>query len=233
MGSQESPCFFMPSAYLIKTAGWQIGYKGHEIRRHVIEQPECETKCISSCFGGVKQSKVLMVVSAMGRYPDPYATDTLLTMGSPLLSKEEKARLVSMGEQLSALTAASELLDAGISAYALPFHKSGIVTDYNYDYANVLSLSGRCIRHAFLHHDVVVAGGFIAQAVNGDVTTLGRGGSDFSAVLFADMLGVNAVDIFTDVDGVYNIDPKLSSFAVRYERLSYDEMLNMKVKVLP
>lgn len=181
---------------------------------------------------GLKQSKVLMVVSAMGRYPDPYATDTLLTMGSPLLSKEEKARLVSMGEQLSALTAASELLDAGISAYALPFHKSGIVTDYNYDYANVLSLSGRCIRHAFLHHDVVVAGGFIAQAVNGDVTTLGRGGSDFSAVLFADMLGVNAVDIFTDVDGVYNIDPKLSSFAVRYERLSYDEMLNMKVKVL-
>ena len=78
----------------------------------------------------VKHAKVLVVVSAMGRYPDPYATDTLLSMGSPLLTKEEKARLVSMGEQLSALIVASELLDIGISAYALPFHKNGILSDH-------------------------------------------------------------------------------------------------------
>ena len=180
----------------------------------------------------VKHAKVLVVVSAMGRYPDPYATDTLLSMGSPLLTKEEKARLVSMGEQLSALIVASELLDIGISAYALPFHKNGILSDHQYEYANVLALSARCVQQALSQHQVVVARGFIAQAPCGDVTTLGRGGSDFSAVLFAHMLGLDEVDIYTDVDGVYDIDPKVSSFAIRYERLSYDEMLNMKVRVL-
>ena len=163
----------------------------------------------------VKHAKVLVVVSAMGRYPDPYATDTLLSMGSPLLSKEEKARLVSMGEQLSAL-----------------IDKNGILSDHQYEYANVLALSARCVQQALSQHQVVVASGFIAQAPCGDVTTLGRGGSDFSAVLFAHMLGLDEVDIYTDVDGVYDIDPKVSSFAIRYERLSYDEMLNMKVRVL-
>lgn len=180
----------------------------------------------------IKKAKVLVVVSAMGRYPDPYATDTLLSMGSPLLTKEEKARLVSMGEQLSALTVTSELLDIGISAYALPFHKNGILSDYQYEYANVLALSPNGVKQALAQHQVVVASGFIAQAPCGDVTTLGRGGSDFSAVLFAHMLGLDEVDIYTDVDGVYNVDPKLSSLAIRYERLSYDEMLNMKVRVL-
>ena len=181
---------------------------------------------------GLKKAKVLVVVSAMGRYPAPYATDTLLSMGSDKCSKEEKARLVSMGEQLSALIVAGELLDQGVSAYALPYNKNGILTDCNYEYAKVLSLSPRCIKQAFVQHDVVVASGFIAQAPCGDVTTLGRGGSDFSAVLFADMLGLKEVEIYTDVDGVYDIDPKLSPRAVRYERLTYDAMLNMKVRVL-
>ncbi|WP_075876956.1 aspartate kinase [Merdibacter massiliensis] len=180
----------------------------------------------------LKQAKVLVVVSAMGRYPSPYATDTLLSMGSSRLTKEEKARLVSMGEQLSALIVCSELLNMGIAAYALPFHKNGILTDYHYEYANVLSLSPRCIKQTLAHHDVAVASGFIAQAPCGDVTTLGRGGSDFSAVLFADMLGTKQVDIYTDVDGVYDIDPKLSPLAKRYDHLTYDEMLNMKVRVL-
>lgn len=180
----------------------------------------------------LKQAKIVVVVSAMGRFPSPYATDTLLSMGSSLLTKEEKARLVSMGEQLSALIIASELLERGISAYALPFYKNGILTDCNYEYATVLSLSSRWIKQEFLHHDVIVVSGFIAQAPCGDVTTLGRGGSDFSAVLFADMLGLPQVDIYTDVDGVYDIDPKRSPLATRYERLTYDEMLNMKVRVL-
>lgn len=181
---------------------------------------------------GLKQAKVLVVVSAMGRYPAPYATDTLLSMGSARCTKEEKARLVSIGEQLSALIVASELLDQGISAYALPLNKNGILTDCNYEYAKVLSLSPRCIKQALAQYDVVVASGFIAQAPCGDVTTLGRGGSDFSAVLFADMLGLKDVEIYTDVDGVYDIDPKLSPKAVRYEHLTYDAMLNMKVRVL-
>lgn len=180
----------------------------------------------------LKQYRVLVVVSAMGRYPDPYATDTLLGLGSPLLSREEKARLVSMGEQLSALTVSSELLDIGVKAYALPFHKNGILTDCSYEYADVLSLSARYLRPALSRYEAVITGGFIGQSICGDVTTLGRGGSDFSAVLFAEMLELEEVDIYTDVDGVYNIDPKQSPHAFRYEKLSYDEMLNLNVRVL-
>lgn len=179
-----------------------------------------------------KKSKIIVVVSAMGRYPDAYATDTLLSLGSNCLSKEEKARLVSMGEQLSTLKVCSELLEMGMQAYAMPFLNCGIITDDNYDYAKVVKLDDRDIKVKLNAYDVIVVGGFIGITPSGKVTTLGRGGSDYSAVLFADMLNLKAVDIFTDVDGVYDTDPKLSEFAIKYDRLSYDEMLNMKSRVL-
>lgn len=180
----------------------------------------------------VRTNKVVLVVSAMGRYPDAYATDTLLSLGSEQLSREEKARLVSMGEQLSALKVCSELLDMGIQAFALPFFDCGILTDENYDYARVLKLDNTRIRRKLNSCDVIVVGGFIGIAPNGNVTTLGRGGSDYSAVLFADMLDLREVDIYTDVDGVYDKDPKLNEFAIKYDKLTYDEMLNMKSRVL-
>ncbi len=176
--------------------------------------------------------KVIVVVSAMGRYPDPYATDTLLSMGSNHLSKEERARLVSIGEQLSAIHICAELLDMGIRAFSLDFCDGGIHTDDNYDYAKVIKLDNKEIKMKLREYDVIVVGGFIATSFAHKVTTLGRGGSDYSAVLFAHMLGLDEVDIYTDVDGVYDRDPKLSECAIRYDRLSYDEMLNMKSRVL-
>lgn len=179
-----------------------------------------------------KTNKIVIVVSAMGRYPDAYATDTLLSIGSEYLSKEEKARLVSMGEQISTLKICSELLEMGIKAYALPFLNCGILTDENYDYAKVLKLDNKEIRTRLQHYDVIIVGGFIGIAPNGKVTTLGRGGSDYSAVLFADMLDLKEVEIYTDVDGVYDKDPKLNEYAIKYDKLTYDEMLNMKSRVL-
>ena len=179
-----------------------------------------------------KSSKVVLVVSAMGRYPDAYATDTLLAIGNDYLSKEESARLVSMGEQLSSLKVCAELSEMGIQAYSMAFQDAGILTDETYEYAKVLRLDSRKIKEQLKTYDVIVVGGFIGIAQEGKVTTLGRGGSDYSAVLFADMLGLQQVDIFTDVDGVYTLDPKLNSYATKYERLSYDEMLNMKSRVL-
>lgn len=176
--------------------------------------------------------KVVVVVSAMGRYPDTYATDTLLSLGSPRLSKEEKARLVSMGEQLSALKVCSELLEMGICACALSFFQAGIFTDDNYEYASVLKMDSRGIKKKLQHYDVVVVGGFVAVSTHGRITTLGRGGSDYSAALFADMLGLKEVEIYTDVDGVYDRDPRLDNMAVKYDVLTYDEMLNMKSRVL-
>lgn len=177
-------------------------------------------------------SKVVVVVSAMGRYPDAYATDTLLSMGSEFLSKEERAKLVSIGEQLSAIKICSELLELGVRAFSLNFIDSGIRTDNNYEYAKVIKLDNKEIKMKLNEYDVIVVGGFIGTSYEHKVTTLGRGGSDYSAVLFAHMLNLKEVDIYTDVDGVYDRDPKLNEYAVRYDRLTYDEMLNMKSRVL-
>ena len=179
-----------------------------------------------------KYGKVVMVVSAMGRYPDAYATDTLLSMACDSLSKEEKARLVSIGEQVASLKVCSELLEMGICAYAMSFMETGILTDELYEYANVLELHKESIIKRLKQYDVVIVPGFLGVSKQGRITTLGRGGSDFSAVLFADMLELKEVEIYTDVDGVYDSDPKLHEFALRYDHLSYDEMLNMKSRVL-
>lgn len=179
-----------------------------------------------------KTSKVVLVVSAMGRYPDAYATDTLLSIGNEHITKEESARLVSIGEQLSALTVCSELFEMGIQAYAMPFSDAGILTDDTYDYARVIDLDSSGLRAQLRENEVVVVGGFIGVNERGKVTTLGRGGSDYSAVLFADMMDLEDVEIYTDVDGVYSMDPKLHTYAAKYDQLSYDEMLNMKSRVL-
>lgn len=176
--------------------------------------------------------KLVVVVSAMGRYPDEYATDTLQAFGSEYLSKEEKSRLLSVGEQLSAIKICSELLELGMRANSIPFSHSGILTDENYDYAKVIKLDDTEIMKRLQEYDVIVVGGFIGVSYLGNVTTLGRGGSDYSATLFAKMLHLKEVEIYTDVDGVYNKDPKLENCAVKYDRLSYDEMLNIKSRVL-
>lgn len=180
----------------------------------------------------MKTHKLVVVVSAMGRFPDAYATDTLLSLGNDQLSKEERARLVSVGEQLSCLQVCSELLEMGVSAYSLSFQDSGIITDNHYDYAKVVKLDNSKIKAKLQEYDVVVVGGFIGIGYDKKVTTLGRGGSDYSAVLFAKMLNLKEVDIYTDVDGVYDHDPKLHEYAIKYDTISYDQMLNMKARVL-
>lgn len=176
--------------------------------------------------------KVVLVVSAMGRYPDAYATDTLLSLGSDQLSKEEKARLVSMGEQLSAIKVCSELLDMGLQAHALPFFHCGIITDDHFEYAKVLKLDKQNIMKKLQTFDILVVCGFIGISTHSNITTLGRGGSDYSSVLFAEMLSLHEVDIYTDVDGIYDIDPKIADTAIKYDTLTYDDMLNMKSRVL-
>ena len=180
---------------------------------------------------GLQKGKVLVVVSAMGRYPMPYATDTLLSLGHPLLSKEQQASLVSMGEQLSALVVCAELLKKGISVTTIPYHQAGIIVDEEQQPSS-FQLDDRYIKQAFSQYDVVVVAGFIAYTKEAKITTLGRGGSDLSAVLFADMLKEDEVSIYTDVNGVYQQDPKQNQQAKKYDRLTYDELLSMHAFVV-
>lgn len=176
--------------------------------------------------------KIVLVVSAMGRYPDGYATDTLLSNASELMSKEEKAWLASIGEQYSTLKICAELLEKGYKVRAIPYQEAGIISDHKYEYANVLSLDNSKIMNALNQVDIVVVSGFIACNKSYKVTTLGRGGSDFSAVLFANMLQLDQVEIYSDVDGVYEEDPNINNNAKKFTCLSYDEMLNLNSKVL-
>lgn len=187
-------------------------------------------------YGHIKkysdEYKIILVVSAMGRYPNPFSTDTLLSYASTYASKEEKAWLASIGEQYSALRISSELQNLGYKARAVHYVEAGIVSDDRYEYGDVLYLDDTHIKKYLEIYDIVVVGGFLAMNKDYKVTTLGRGGSDYSAVLFAHMMHLKEVEIYSDVDGVYDKDPNISSDAKKYTQLSYDEMLNLKSRVL-
>lgn len=176
--------------------------------------------------------KIILVVSALGRYPNSFATDTLLSYASVHMSKEEKAWLASIGEQFASLRVCAELLEQGYRARALSYVDAGIVSDEKYEYANIVELNNEKLKKVLEEYDIVVVGGFLGVSANHKVTTLGRGGSDYSAVLFAHMMGLDEVEIYSDVDGVYDHDPNIDAFAKKYAHLSYDEMLNLKSRVL-
>lgn len=178
------------------------------------------------------ESKIILVVSALGRYPNAFATDTLLSYANDRMSKEEQAWLASIGEQYATLRVCSELLERRLKVRAVSYREAGIITDEQFDYANVLRLDDQYIQSYLNHYDILVIGGFLGVSENGRLTTLGRGGSDYSAVLLADMMQLKEVEIYSDVDGVYDSDPNLNKHAKKYQQLSYDAMLNLKSRVL-
>ncbi|NBK98693.1 MAG: aspartate kinase [Erysipelotrichia bacterium] len=179
-----------------------------------------------------REYKIILVVSAQGRYPNAFATDTLLSYASDKMSKEEQAWLASIGEQYSALRVCSELLEKNLRVKAVNYIDAGIITDDKYEYANLKKLDASKISEYLKDYDILVVGGFLGVNETGKVTTLGRGGSDYSAVLFAQMMNLPCVEIYSDVDGVYDSNPNLNKNAKKYQRLSYDDMLNLKSRVL-
>lgn len=179
-----------------------------------------------------QDEKVIVVISAMGRMGDPYATDTLSSLGNAYLSEQEKARLLSMGELVSSISFCAKLREMGLNAYALSFRESGIITDDNYECAKVIKTDATEIKKLLDCYDVLIICGFVAMNGLGEITTLGRGGSDYSAVLVAKMLDIKEVIIYTDVDGVYDCDPKININAKRYQEITYHHMLAMHSRVL-
>lgn len=179
-----------------------------------------------------QESKVIIVISAIGRMGDPYATDTLASLGNAYLSEQEKARLLSMGELISSICFCGKLREMGLNAYALSFRESGITTDDNYECANVLKLENNEIIKLLDAYDILIVCGFVGMNALGEITTLGRGGSDYTCVLVAKMLGVQEVEIYTDVDGIYDSDPKINIHAKRYQEITYHHMLALHCRVL-
>ncbi len=167
------------------------------------------------------------VVSAMGRPPDPYATDTLLALIEGRCGSANADLLLSAGELISAAVFADELAAAGVPAQALSGAQAGIVTDIRHGDATILRVDVAAI-DALLEYGIVpVIAGFQGVAEDGAVTTLGRGGTDLSAIAIGHALEAQRVDIYTDVSGAMTADPRRTPTARTIERASLAEMTEL------
>jgi aspartate kinase len=169
--------------------------------------------------------QLVVVVSAQGD-----TTDLLLKNVSFLSRKPNPRELdayLTTGEQLSAALMAMVLEDMGIPAISLTGWQAGLLTDSNYGDAQILSLTGDRISRELAQGKTVVVAGFQGVDTMGNITTLGRGGSDTTAVALAAFLGADRCQIYTDVDGVYDRDPRKYPDAVKYDTISYSNMLRL------
>jgi aspartate kinase len=174
--------------------------------------------------------KVVVVVSAMGRNGDPYATDTLLSLiggNVSQLSKREFDILMSCGEVISSIVFTNMLVESGINAAALTGAQAGFRTNNDHTNAKIIEMKCDRLLRELENHDVVVVAGFQGAAKNGDVTTIGRGGSDTSAAALGAALNAEWIDIFTDVEGIMTADPRIAENARPLSVVTYTEVCNM------
>lgn len=177
-----------------------------------------------------KGFKVVAVVSAMGRKGAPYATDTLLSLvggHQTYLNKREQDLLLSCGETISSVVLANELKENKINATALTGAQAGFLTSNDHTNAKILEMKCDRLLKELESHDVIIVAGFQGAAKNGDVTTIGRGGSDTSAAALGAALNAEWIDIFTDVDGMMTADPRVVKNARPLVCVSYNEVSNM------
>ena len=168
---------------------------------------------------------VVLVVSAQG-----HTTDELIQKAKAVNrrgSSREMDALLSSGEQISAALMAMAIGALGCGAVSLTGWQAGIETDDTHTNAQIRHISCDRIRQELALGKIVVVTGFQGIAPDGDITTLGRGGSDTSAVALAAFLNADKCQIFTDVDGIYDRDPRLYADAVRFSRISYEHMLTL------
>ncbi|HXV96225.1 MAG TPA: aspartate kinase [Gaiellaceae bacterium] len=170
-------------------------------------------------------SRVVAVVSAMG-----YHTDELLDLAhqvSPRPKPRELDMLISVGERISCALVAMAISDLGTDAVSLTGSQAGIVTDTVHGKAKIVEVKAHRIHRELDEERIVLVAGFQGVSTEYDVTTLGRGGSDTTAVALAAALGADACEIYTDVDGVFTADPRLVPDAQKLHAVSYEEMLEM------
>ncbi|NMD69530.1 aspartate kinase [Bacillus sp. DNRA2] len=174
--------------------------------------------------------KVVVVVSAMGRIGDPYATDTLLSLiggSKSKISKREYDLLLSCGEMISSVVFTNMLLENGINAVSLTGAQAGFVTSNEHTNAKILEMKCDRLLRELEDADVVVVAGFQGAAKNGDITTIGRGGSDTSAAALGAAINAEVIDIFTDVEGIMTADPRIANNARPLSVVTYTEVCNM------
>jgi aspartate kinase len=170
-------------------------------------------------------NRVVAVLSAMGD-----STDDLVRLAyevSPRPKPRELDMLISVGERISCALAAMAIHDLGAEAISLTGSQAGIVTDTVHGRAKIVDVRARRIHEALDEDRIVLVAGFQGVSTDFDITTLGRGGSDTTAVALAAALGAHVCEIYTDVEGVFTADPRLVPEARKLHAVSYEEMLEL------
>lgn len=188
-------------------------------------------KLFSTCKHITKEynngNNIIVVASAQGK-----TTDNLIKEAKEIDENIENEReldaLLSIGEQIASSKLSMCLCKLGYDAVSLTGWQIPIKTDDQYGDANISKINlDRIMKELSLNKIVIIAGFQGINEKNGDITTLGRGGSDTTAVGIAAAIKADRCDIYKDVDGVYNIDPKIDKKAHKYDTITYDEMLEL------
>mgnify|MGYP001450608474 FL=1 len=172
----------------------------------------------------VKNNKIIVVLSAMAgetnklqSFLDDFASQYSL----------ESDLVLTSGEQVTIGLLSAELKNKGIKSIPLLGWQIPIITDDSHEKAKILHIDNKRIEKFFEKNDVIVLAGFQGISLDGEITSLGRGGSDTTAVAIASSVGAERCDIYTDVDGVYTTDPNIDQNAKKIPKMSYEEMLEM------
>ncbi|SEM41821.1 aspartate kinase [Candidatus Frackibacter sp. WG12] len=170
-------------------------------------------------------AQVVAVVSALGD-----TTDELIDLSKQVTDqppKREYDMLISTGEQVSVALLAMAINELGEDVISLTGSQVGIITDDIHTKAKILKIDSTRLEEELTKDKIVVVAGFQGVTINNDITTLGRGGSDTTAVALATKLDADICEIYTDVDVIYTADPRIVENAVKLAEISYDEMLEM------
>lgn len=175
-----------------------------------------------------EHGKSIVVVSAMGRYGDAYATDTLLDITDALnTSAKAKDLVAACGELIAAAVLSSELKQSGIDNMLLYGVQLGIKTTDNFGDAEIIEISEEALLSALNNYDCIVVPGFQGITNEGEIATLGRGGSDLTAVVLGATLPNVLIEYYKDVPGVMTGDPHLENDTELIKELTYSEFLTL------
>lgn len=196
-----------------------------------VASPEVRQMVLAKVQDAMNQGYcTVVVVSAMGRKGDPYATDTLLTLSKNAykhIDPRELDQVMYCGEIISAVVMTGTLQAAGIDGHMLTGGQAGIITDNNFNNGRILKVDPTRMMNLLKMGKTPVVCGFQGVTVDGEFTTLGRGGSDTTAAALGAALNAELVEIYTDVDGIMTADPRIVKNAKILDQISYSEVCQL------
>lgn len=196
-----------------------------------VSDDDIRNQSINRIISAIKKDfKPVIVVSAMGRIGEPYATDTFRSFiksmgGDP--NPREMDLIMSCGEIISAVAMSNILKSRGYNVEVFTGGQAGITTDENYSNARILEVDPKNVTRSLDKGNIPIIAGFQGITKDGNITTLGRGGSDVTASIMGEALNAQAIEIYTDVDGIMTADPRIVPDASMIHSIPYDEVFQM------